>query len=208
MPDFLVTALQGFGLGAGLIIAIGAQNAFVLKQGLKGRHVFATAAVCALCDLALIALGVGGLGAVVASSDALAAAPTWGGAAFLFLYGLRSFRSAARPGALEAEGDATGPAGLHAAALTALALSLLNPHVYLDTVVLVGSVGARYPGVERLAFAAGAMLASLAWFLGLAYGARRLAPLFASPRAWRVLDVLVGCVMWAIGASLALDAAA
>ncbi len=198
-------------MGAGLIIAIGAQNAFVLRQGLKGRHAFATAAVCALCDLALIALGVGGLGTVVASSDALAAAATWGGAAFLFLYGLRSFRSAARPGVLVAEVDATAPTGLRAAALTALtalALSLLNPHVYLDTVVLIGSVGARYPGVERLAFAVGAAVASLAWFFGLAYGATRLTPLFSSPRAWRVLDVFVGCVMWAIGASLAWGAVA
>lgn len=160
----LAPLLQGFGLGAGLIIAIGAQNAFVLRQGLKGRHAFATAAVCALCDLALIALGVGGLGTIVASSDALAAAATWGGAAFLFLYGLRSFRSAARPGVLVAEVDATAPTGLRAAAL--------------------------------------------AWFFGLAYGATRLTPLFSSPRAWRVLDVFVGCVMWAISASLAWDAVA
>ena len=205
MPDILIPLLQGFGLGAGPIIAIGAQNAFVLRQGLMRRHVFIAAGVCAACDVALILLGVGGLGTLISEVRVLAEVARWGGAAFLFFYGALSFRSSSSPGRLEATGDA--PSGdLWAAALTALALSLLNPHVYLDTVVLVGSVGGQHPAEERTAFALGASAASVAWFFGLAYGAAWLAPLFRRPVAWRLLDTLVGCVMWAIAASLALGA--
>ena len=205
MPELLVPLLQGFGLGAGLVIAIGAQNAFVLRQGLMRRHVFVAAGVCAVCDVALILLGVGGLGTLISEVRILAEVARWGGAAFLFFYGFLSFRSSLRPGRLEAA-DGAPSGNLRAAALTALALSLLNPHVYLDTVVLVGSVGAQYPPEERTAFALGASAASVAWFFGLAYGAAWLAPLFRRPVAWRLLDALVGCLMWAIAASLALGA--
>ncbi len=203
MPGIsLSPLLQGFGLGASLIIAIGAQNAFVLRQGLRRQHVFATATVCTLCDAVLILLGVGGLGSLIATVPLLSALATWGGAAFLLFYGLRSFRSALRPGTLEASKPSAAAGKLRGTILTVLALSLLNPHVYLDTVVLVGSIGAHYPAGERASFALGAMLASLTWFFGLAYGASWLAPLFQRPLAWRVLDMLVGCVMWGIALSL------
>lgn len=202
MLEFTVAPfLQGFGLGAGLIIAIGAQNAFVLRQGLLRRYVFVTALLCTLCDATLIALGVGGLGTLIAQAPTLTAIATWGGAAFLLWYGLRSFRAALRPSALNAAG-ATGTTSLRATVLTVLAFSLLNPHVYLDTVVLVGSIGARYPADQRGTFALGAMLASLIWFFGLAYGAAWLAPLFQRPIAWRILDAIIGGVMWTIAASL------
>ena len=195
--------LEGLGLGASLIIAIGAQNAFVLRQGLKRQHVLLTALFCTLCDATLITLGVAGLGAAITSVPALFTAATWGGAAFLFLYGLRSFRSAFRAGMLDADaanGQATSSARRTVLAL--LGFSLLNPHVYLDTVILLGSVGARHPAIERPSFVLGASTASLLWFFGLAYGAALLAPLFRKPTTWRALDLLVGCVMWIIAAGL------
>jgi L-lysine exporter family protein LysE/ArgO len=195
--------LQGFALSAGLIIAIGAQNAFVLQQGIKRRHVLATALICTICDALLILLGVAGLGTIIAQSEVLSAVATWGGVLFLGFYGLRSFWSALRPGVLDAEQSTLEGATLRSTILAVLGVSLLNPHVYLDTVVLVGSVGARYPGLERAAFAIGAALASLTWFFSLAYGAAWLAPLFRRPVAWRMLDLAVGCVMWAIAWSLA-----
>ena len=199
----IIPFLQGFGLGAGLIIAIGAQNAFVLQQGLKRQHVLATALVCTLCDALLIVLGVAGLGVLIAQNPLLTAIATWGGVLFLFFYGLRSFWSALRPGVLDAEQSRLEGATLRATVLAVLGVSLLNPHVYLDTVVLVGSVGGRYPPVERLAFAIGAICASLSWFFGLAYGSAGLAPLFRRRRAWQLLDIGVGCVMWMIAGSLA-----
>jgi L-lysine exporter family protein LysE/ArgO len=198
---------EGLGLGAGLIVAIGAQNAFVLRQGLRRRHTFVTAALCALCDAMLISLGVAGLGAVIAGRPGLLAAATWGGAAFLFAYGLRSFRSALRPGALEAAKEGA-EISLRATVLAVLAFSLLNPHVYLDTVILLGGIGARHPAPERPAFVAGACTASILWFFGLAYGSGVLAPLFRRPSTWRALDALVGCVMWAIAAGLVRSAVA
>jgi L-lysine exporter family protein LysE/ArgO len=151
----------------------------------------------------VIGLGVAGLGTVIAQSATLTAVATWSGVLFLFFYGLRSFRSAFRPGVLDAEQSEWAGGTLRATVAAVLGVSLLNPHVYLDTVVLVGSVGARYGGAERVAFAVGAALASLSWFFSLAYGAAWLAPLFRRPLAWRVLDLGVGCVMWLIAASLA-----
>ncbi|MBI3742517.1 MAG: amino acid transporter [Chloroflexi bacterium] len=195
--------LSGFGLGAGLIIAIGAQNALVLQHGLKRRAVFLTAFICTLCDAALILLGVGGLGAIIAQLPALATVTTLGGALFLFLYGARSFRAAFRSASLDPDARASQPMDRRAIILAVCAVSLLNPHVYLDTVVLVGSVGAAYPVPERAAFAFGAISASFVWFFGLAYGAALLAPVFRNPRAWRALDIGVGIVMWAIAFSLA-----
>lgn len=197
---------QGLGLGAGLIIAIGAQNAFVLRQGLQRRQVFVTALVCVLCDAALIVLGVAGFGTLVSSSALLSTVAAWGGAVFLFGYGLRAFWAAFRAGGLEAQ---TGPPlTRREAVLSTLAVSLLNPHVYLDTVVLLGSIGGQFAGAARAAFGLGAVTASTVWFFGLAYGAARLGPLFRRPVAWRVLDVLIGVVMWSIAASLVRDALA
>src|SRR3546814_11319467 len=142
----------------------------------------------------LIALGAGGFASLLRAVPSLPSLAAWGGALFLVAYSLRAFAAALRPQALTAAEDGSG-AGRKAAIATALALSLLNPHVYLDTVVLLGGVAARYAGDERLAFALGAMLASALWFYGLGYGSRRLAPLFASQRDWRLLDGFVGCSM-------------
>jgi L-lysine exporter family protein LysE/ArgO len=195
--------LEGMGLGATLIIAIGAQNAFVLKQGLLRRHVFITALVCTLCDAALISLGVAGLGAVIERAPILLTVTTWGGAAFLFFYGLRSFRNAFKRETLEAGPEPDQDAeSMRRTVLSVLAFSLLNPHVYLDTVVLLGGIGARHPAEARASFILGACSASTLWFFGLAYGSALLTPLFRKPVTWRVLDVLIGAVMWLIAARL------
>ncbi|MFY0692131.1 MAG: amino acid transporter [Paracoccaceae bacterium] len=190
----------GFALGLSLILAIGAQNAFVLRQGLRREHVFLVCLTCAVCDAALIAVGVGGFGLLSDRVPWLGEAMRYGGAAFLLVYGALAFRAAF--GAAEALNAGQGPAGRWQSVLaTCLALTLLNPHVYLDTVVLLGSIAAQYDGA-RLAFGGGAMTASFVFFFALGYGARLLAPVFARPVAWRVLDVFVGCVMWAIAVSL------
>jgi L-lysine exporter family protein LysE/ArgO len=195
----------GFALGAGLIIAIGAQNAYVLRHGLRRDRVVAVVAVCVLCDWVLIAAGAAGFGTLVRAVPSLTTIAAWGGAAFLAAFGAMAFRSAMRPGVLRAGRDASpGGASIGAAVGATLAVSLLNPHVYLDTVVLLGSVAAQYAMPGRAWFALGAACASLVWFASLGFGARLLAPLFARPVAWRVLDALVGCVMWWIAASLAL----
>jgi L-lysine exporter family protein LysE/ArgO len=193
--------MSGAGLGASLIVAIGAQNAFVLKQGLKRRHVGLVVAICALIDVFLIAVGVGGMGALIARAPFLLDIIRWAGAIFLLLYGARAFHAAWKgPGHLQADdGDAQTALG---AASTVVALSLLNPHVYLDTVVLLGGIGARYGWPGNAWFAAGAMCSSVAWFTVLGYGARVLRPWFEKDVAWRVLDVIVGCVMWWIAAAL------
>jgi len=193
----------GLGLGASLIIAIGAQNAYVLRQGLRREHVGLSVAICIAVDVSLIALGVGGMGALLGAMPKLLASIRWAGVVFLAVYGARAFRAAWRgPGHLEAAEQVSQSAGT--AALTVMALSLLNPHVYLDTVVLLGSIGAGYgPGTSRW-FAAGAMTASVVWFTVLGYGARLLIPLFSRDMAWRVLDAVIGVVMWAIAVSLVL----
>ncbi len=194
--------LQGFTLSASLIIAIGSQNAFVLRQGLRREHVFLVCTICFFCDAALIALGVGGFGALVASSPLLLRLTYWGGAAFLFIYGLRAFRAALRPGRLEVDTSGNLATSLTRVALTTLALTLLNPHVYIDTVLLLGSVAGQQHESARPWFAIGAISASLLWFYCLGYGSRVLAPLFSKQAAWRTLDALIGCVMWAIAGSL------
>lgn len=202
MYTYTMAAVEGLGLGASLIIAIGAQNAYVLRQGLRRQHVFAVASLCFLIDAVLIALGAGGFASLLHAVPSLPDIAAWGGAAFLAAYSLRSFYAAMKPGKLTAENGSNGGSGLRAALVTALALSLLNPHVYLDTVILLGGIAAQYTGDARLAFALGAMLASGLWFYGLGYGAKRLAPFFASPRSWRILDGFVGCVMAAIATGL------
>lgn len=194
--------LQGFTLGASLIIAIGSQNAFVLRQGLRKEHVFTICTICFLCDALLILAGVGGFGEMVASSQRLTLTARWGGALFLFFYGIRSFRSACRDEALcvdEARGAASG---FTWAVATTLALTLLNPHVYLDTVLLLGSVAGQFPASDRPGFALGAVLASMVWFYGIGYGARSLTPLFQRPVSWKILDGLIGMVMWVIAGHL------
>lgn len=196
------TFLSGFGIGLGLIVAIGAQNAFVLRQGLKKEHVAPVVAVCALCDFSLILLGVLGFGTLVARFPLLTSAAAWGGAVFLIVYGAWAFRSAWR-GSAGLRGDEAGdPLSRRGAVLTALALSLLNPHVYLDTVVLIGSIAAQYEDGGRVSFWAGASVASLVWFSILGFGASFLAPVFERGAAWRVLDALIALVMWALAFGL------
>jgi L-lysine exporter family protein LysE/ArgO len=204
MLSIVIATAKGFGLGASLIIAIGAQNAFVLRQGLARQRVFLVAGLCSLCDAALIALGAGGFAALITAEPLLVVAAAWGGALFLLAYGGRAFHAALSPGRLQAAGNQKRGT-LWAVAATTLAVSLLNPHVYLDTVILVGSVAAQFPPGERMAFALGAVGASFVWFYGLGYGAAWLAPLFAKPAAWRILDLAIGIVMWAIAAALIWD---
>lgn len=191
-------AAAGFALGFSLILAIGAQNAFVLRQGLRREHVFAVCLTCALSDAVLIAAGVAGFGALAEMVPGLESVMRYGGAAFLLAYGARAFWAAWRGGARMGEGQRAG--SLRTALLTCLALTWLNPHVYLDTVVLLGSVSAQYD--NRLGFALGGITASFVFFFSLGYGARILDPLFRRPGAWRVLDALVGAVMWAIAVKL------
>lgn len=200
MP-MLPAYLQGLGLGAGLIIAIGAQNAHVLRMGLKRQHVALTVAVCILCDVLLIAAGVAGMGAVIGRNRALLALVRWGGAGFLAWYGVRAWRAAWMSGTLAVEGGGAKLEPRQALSMV-LALSLLNPHVYLDTVVLLGSIGGQQAGHGKLWFAAGAMSASVAWFLSLGFGARVLSPLFSRPMAWRALDGMIGTVMLVLAGTL------
>lgn len=198
--------LSGFALGASLIIAIGAQNAFVLRQGLRREHVFVVAAVCAGVDLVLIVFGAAGFGTLVARFPAITAVAAWGGAVFLAGYGALALRSAIRPGHLDADDpEAALPARtLRATVATTFAVSLLNPHVYLDTIVLLGGLGAQYAMPGRAYFALGAASASIVWFFSLAFGARLLAPVFERPVAWRVLDLVIAGIMFWISASLVL----
>lgn len=190
----------GFLLGLSLIVAIGAQNAFVLRQGLRREHVLPLVLTCAVSDAVLIGLGVGGFATMLSRIVWLDPLMRYAGAAFLLVYAIRSLRSAFAGGnALQTEGQTT--TSLQSALLTCLALTWLNPHVYLDTVVLLGSISTRYAGQE-LAFALGAITASFVFFFSLGYGARLLAPLFAKPIAWRVLDGLIAVVMASIGVSL------
>jgi L-lysine exporter family protein LysE/ArgO len=201
MPPSLAPAfVSGFLLGLSLIIAIGAQNAFILRQGLLRQHVFVLCLICALSDAVLIAAGVAGLGTLVAASPRLILVVTIGGAAFLFAYAAIAFRRAWSPQAMQAAGRGEG--SLRAAIAACLAFTFLNPHVYLDTVLLLGSLSAQFEGRARLTYGVGACLASFVWFFGLGYGARLLQPVFARPAAWRVLDILIGLVMAAIGVSL------
>ena len=191
----------GFGLSASLIVAIGAQNAFVLRQGLRRAHVGAVVAACAAIDALLIAAGVAGLGAALGPHPALLRALSWLGAAVLAVYGVQGARRALHPGTLQAQGEA--PATRRAVLLQVASLSLLNPHVYLDTVLLVGSVGAQQQGAARPLFALGAAAASLTWFMLLGYGARAAAPLFSRPLAWQLLDAGVALTMWTLAVLLA-----
>ncbi len=195
------TFIQGLVLSLGLIVAIGAQNAFVLRQGLRREHVGSVVLFCAVADAVLITAGVLGMAQALGESPGLARALALAGAAFLAVYGWRALRRARRPQRLNA---ADGGEGLSrgAAVAQAAAFTLLNPHVYLDTVLLVGSIGAQQPAALRGWFVAGASTASLCWFGLLGFGARWLAPWFARPRAWQVLDGLIGITMWVLAALL------
>lgn len=193
--------LKGMGLGGGLIVAIGSQNAYLLRQALKREFVLTCVAICIICDVALIAAGVAGMGQLIIEAPTLLFWIKTGGAGFLFWYGLRAARSAMHPSALVADNNQTA-SDRKTVIAAMLAFSLLNPHVYLDTVVLLGSIGGQQPGHGRLYFALGAMLASILWFGCLGLGARYLTPIFARPNAWRVLDAIIALVMWSLAISL------
>lgn len=197
----LAAYLQGLALSASLIVAIGAQNAYVLRQGLLRRHVFALASLCFVSDALLIALGCAGFGSLVQAHPRAVQAVSLIGAAFLIAYGLRSLRSAVRGGHLDAAADGAQDSRMQVL-LRGAAVTWLNPHVYLDTVLLLGGIAGRYAATSRITFALGAMSASAIWFYSLGYGAAHLAPLFRSERVWRALDAAIALVMWAIAASL------
>lgn len=197
--DF-TAAITGFSVGLGLILAIGAQNAFVLRQGIRGEHVFAVCLACALSDAILIVAGVAGFGQVVAMAPWIEPLMRYGGAAFLFVYGAISLKAALTGTGALAPGDGA-ERSLKAALAACLALTWLNPHVYLDTLVLLGAVSTQFPG-EETAFALGAVTASFVFFFSLGYGAARLRSLFASQRAWRVLEAFVAVIMWGVALSL------
>ncbi|PAZ10957.1 amino acid transporter [Streptomyces sp. SA15] len=200
MSASLTAAAAGFGTGLSLIVAIGAQNAFVLRQGIRRHAVLAVVGICALSDALLITLGVAGVGAVVVAWPGALTAIGWIGGAFLLGYGALAARRVIRPaGALRADGEAEG--SRRRAVLTCLAMTWLNPHVYLDTVFLLGTVAADR-GPLRWTFGLGAVLASLCWFAALGFGARLLSRFLARPAAWRVLDGLVAAMMIALGGML------
>jgi L-lysine exporter family protein LysE/ArgO len=202
MRQDLLALVAGLGTGLSLIVAIGAQNAFVLRQGLRREHVPAIVTVCAVSDLVLITAGVAGLGALVELRPGVLTAVAWAGAAFLVSYGLLAARRALRPGVLRARDEASASPSMRGSVLTCMGLTWLNPHVYLDTVLLLGSVAAGY-GTHRWMFAIGAGTASVLWFCGLGFGARFARPLFARPLAWRVLDSAIAVTMIVLGIRIA-----
>lgn len=194
--------LKGLGLGAGLIIAIGSQNAHVLRMGLRRQHVGLTVLLCIVLDVLLICVGIAGMGAAIEGNSVLLGMARWGGVIFLGWYGLRAWRAAWANHALHLNPQAVAMSARQAAAAI-VALSLLNPHVYLDTVLLLGAVGGQQAGAGKLWFALGAITSSVIWFVLLGYGARLLSPVFARPAAWRVLDGVIGAVMLGLAGMLA-----
>lgn len=202
--EIFATLATGLGAGLALIIAIGAQNAFVLRQGIRGEHVTLVVLVCMLSDIILIVGGIYGIGAVITAVPAVVVFIRLAGAAFLVVYGLLAAKRAFRPGTLSA-GAQQGNLPKKAALMTVLTLTWLNPHVYLDTVLLLGTLANQH-GELRWWFGAGTALGSVLWFSALGYGARLLRPVFAKPGAWRVLDGLIAAVMLLLGVKMALGA--
>jgi L-lysine exporter family protein LysE/ArgO len=192
--------VTGMLTGLSLIVVIGAQNAYVLRQGIRRSHVGLVVAICAVSDAVLILAGVVGIGAIVERAAWVIDVVTWFGVAFLVWYGIGSLRRARRPQTLGTAGQTVRLR--RAVALQTLALTWLNPHVYLDTVILLGSIAQTHGPVDRWWFAAGASVGSVVWFSGLGLGATKLAPLLARPRAWQVVDLVIGVVMFIIAASL------
>ena len=200
--------LQGFLVSGGLIVAIGAQNAFVLKQGLRRWQVLPIVLTCFLCDFSLMTLGVFGLGTLIGASRVASVALALVGALFLAVYGARAFRAAWRGGATMSADGTEAAGSTQQAVLLTLAITLLNPHVYLDTVVIVGGIAGTMSTAAKVLFLCGAVAASALWFFALGFGARLLLPLFRRPLTWRLLDAVIGVVMWAIAFSLLRYAAA
>ena len=205
MPhDPLVPFIAGLSTAGALIVTIGAQNAFVLRQGLRREHVGTVVALCVASDLLLTQAGVLGVGTALAASAAWTRAARWLGAAVLVVYGAMALWRAGSPHAMRVDAGGAVPPSRWRTAGSALALTWLNPHVYLDTIVLLGAAAARWDAAGRVAFGAGSFAASLLWFPLLGYGAGRLAPVFAKPAAWRVLDAVVGLTMGWMAAGLLL----
>ncbi|EFQ84518.1 L-lysine exporter [Aeromicrobium marinum DSM 15272] len=198
----IALVVSGFATGLSLIVAIGAQNAFVLRQGIRREHVGVVVAICVVADAALILAGVAGIGTLVERAPAVLEVVRVAGVVFLLGYAALALRRAVRPGVLRA-GDTTTPTRRGTAVATVLALTLLNPHVYLDTVLLLGSIASTHGSDGRWWFATGAVLGSTVWFVALGFGARWLAPVFARPAAWRVLDGAIAVVMVLIAVSVA-----
>jgi len=192
--------VKGMGVGASLIMAIGTQNVFVLSSALRGQHALVIGIVCVVIDISLIFGGVLGLSALIKEMPMLVDLASYFGALFLFVYGIIAFRRAFSPNGLKA--TSVKKMTVAAAIGTTAALSLLNPHVYLDTVVLLGSIGGQLPDSQPLWFALGASIASVLWFTTLVVGGKALAPWFKSDKSWQKLDLLVGCTMWVIAAAL------
>ena len=193
---------KGIATGGALIVAIGAQNAFVLRQGIKREHVLPVVLVCALSDALLITLGVAGLGTLVQRNPTLLTITRYGGAAFLIVYGLLAARRALRSESMTAADDT--PLSLRATITACLAFTYLNPHCWLDTVVLLGAIASPLSADQRTWFGVGATAASFVWFFALGFGARTLRGVFERPAAWKILDATIAIVMWAIAASLLL----
>ncbi|MCP4182820.1 MAG: amino acid transporter [Hyphomicrobiales bacterium] len=204
MASLIPPALSGFALGGSLIIAIGAQNAFILRMGLNRQHVFVLCLICAACDAVLIAAGVTGLGAFVDTNPQLLKYISIGGGLFLLVYAIFAIRRMIFPQAMESRSELS--ISIAKAISICLAFTFLNPHVYLDTVVLVGALAAAWQGQERLIFAAGAIAASFVWFFALGYGARLLGPLFEKQISWQILDALIAIVMAWLGISIFISA--
>ncbi len=200
MINMFAPFLSGFLLSAALIMAIGAQNLFVLRQGLKREHVGPVVLFCGSADALLIVAGVAGVGAFLAAVPQLTLFLTIGGAAFLGWYGFKALRRMAAPETMAVASN--GSISLGGAIAATAGFTFLNPHVYLDTVLLMGAAGSAQPAALRPIFVAGAVSASFTWFAALGYGARLLVPLFARPMAWRVLDAIVGITMLSLSASL------
>ncbi len=203
MSSVISPAINGFALVGGLIIAIGAQNAFILRMGLIRQHVFILCLICAFSDAVLIVIGVAGLGAFVDTNPQLLKFVSIGGGLFLLAYAVFAIRRMVYPETMQSK--ALGSMSRIKAISICLAFTFLNPHVYLDTVVLVGALAAVWHGQQRIMFAIGAMSASFIWFFALGYGARLLGPLFEKQIAWRILDALIAVVMAWLGISIVLS---
>lgn len=193
--------IQGVGIGGSLIMAVGAQNAFVLKQGLKRSHSLPIAAICSFIDAVMITAGVAGLGHLILAFPLIKDIASFGGALFLLCYGYSALKSSFNENRLDSD-EAHAADSLKKAVLTTLAISLLNPHLYLDTVVLLGSISVQFEGAEKQWFGAGAVLASFVWFFSLSLGAKYLSPIFKKPKAWCYLDRFICVTMWSIAAAL------
>jgi L-lysine exporter family protein LysE/ArgO len=198
----IYAVIQGLLIGFGLIAVIGPQNSFLIRQGLQRQHVLLCVVTCSLIDMILISAGVFGLGGFFKLHPAWIEMARWFGALFLTVYGLMAFKSAIHPAVFEDMAEGTIKSSAKKTIFILLGLGFLNPHAYLDAVVLIGSVSTQYRGGSHYGFGIGAILASIIWFCSISYGARLLSPLFRKPITWRVMDVLVGCVMLLIACSL------